>query len=175
MVLLVAAGLATVAWLVRTRRVQPFGALGRVARSICDPLIAPVERRLGRFGISHANAPWWALLVFLLLGAVALGLLGFVRDVLVTTFYASSQGPVGVLRLAISSVFALLQLALIVRVAISWIGGTYSWVGRTATAMTEWFMRPLRRVIPNIGMVDISPIVAYFALSLLRGAVLASL
>lgn len=175
MVLLIAAGLAAIAWLVRTRRVQPFGSLGRVARSLSDPLITPVERRLGRFGITHANAPWWALLVLLLLGAVTLGALGFLRDVLVTSYYASSQGPIGIVRLGISTGFALLQLAIIVRVVISWIGGTHSVVGRIATAMTEWFMRPLRRVIPQIGMVDISPIVAYFALSLLRGVVLASL
>lgn len=175
LVLLVAAALATVAWLVRSRRVQPFGAAGRFARSVCDPLITPVERRLGRFGITHAAAPWWALLVLLLFGAVLLGLLGFLRDVLVTTFYASSQGPIGIVRLGISAAFALLQLALIVRVVISWIGGSYSAIGRLATTLTEWFLGPLRRMLPSIGMVDISPIVAYFALSLVRGAVLSSL
>lgn len=173
--LLVAAALAGVAWLVRTRRVQPFGILGKIARSACDPLIAPVERRLARFGISQANAPWWALLVLLLLGAVTLGFLGFVREVLVNTYYASSEGPRGILRLVLAAGFALLQLAIIVRVVISWVGGSYSAIGRIATTMTEWFMAPLRRVIPQIGMVDISPIVAYFAISLIRGLVLSSL
>jgi YggT family protein len=135
-------------------------------------MIAPVERRTARFGGSHTSAPWWALLAFLVLGALLLGVLGFLRDVLVSTYFASSQGPRGVLRLAVSAVFAVLQLALIVRVVISWVGGSYSRIGRLAHTLTEWFLGPLRRVLPSIGMVDISPLVAYFALMLVRGFLL---
>ena len=170
--LVVAAVLAALAWAVRTRRVQPFGAIGRLSRDLLDPLIAPVERRIVRFGGTHANAPWWALLAFLLIGAITLGVLGFLRNVLVSTAYASSQGPTGLLRLAIAAVFAVLQLALIARVVMSWIGGSYTAFGRVAMRLTEWMLAPLRRVLPNFGMIDISPLVAYFALSLIRGLVL---
>jgi YggT family protein len=170
--LLVAAGFATLAWAARTRRLNPFGAASRFSRQVVEPLIAPVERRVARFGGSHTSAPWWALLAFLVLGALLLGVLGFLRDVLVSTYYASSQGPRGVLRLAVSAVFAVLQLALIVRVIVSWVGGTYSRIGRVAHTLTEWFLGPLRRVLPSIGMIDISPLVAYFALMLVRGFVL---
>jgi YggT family protein len=170
--LLVAAGLAALAWAARTRRLNPFGALSRFSRQVIEPMIAPVERRTARFGGSHTSAPWWALLAFLVLGALLLGVLGFLRDVLVSTYFASSQGPRGVLRLAVSAVFAVLQLALIVRVVISWVGGSYSRIGRLAHTLTEWFLGPLRRVLPSIGMVDISPLVAYFALMLVRGFLL---
>lgn len=170
--LLVAAGLAALAWAARTRRLNPFGALSRFSRQMIEPMIAPVERRTARFGGSHTSAPWWALLAFLVLGALLLGVLGFLRDVLVSTYFASSQGPRGVLRLAVSAVFAVLQLALIVRVVISWVGGSYSRIGRLAHTLTEWFLGPLRRVLPSIGMVDISPLVAYFALMLVRGFLL---
>lgn len=175
MVLLVGLALATVAWLERARRVNAFGGLAKFARRVCDPLIAPIERRTARFGGTHQNAPWLALLALLLAGALTLGLLGFFRDVLVTTYYAGSQGPGGILRLAVSTVFSVLQLAVIARVVLSWVGGTYSRIGRLAMALTEWFMRPLRQVIPTIGMVDITPLVAYFGLSLLRGLVLGAL
>ena len=37
---------AAAAWLVRTRRVSPFGTLGRALRTASDPLIRPVETRL---------------------------------------------------------------------------------------------------------------------------------
>lgn len=170
--LLVAAGLATLAWAARTRRLNPFGAASRFSRQVIEPMIAPVERRLVRFGGSHSSAPWWALLAFLVLGALLLGVLGFLRDVLVSTYYASSQGPSGLVRLAVSAVFAILQLALIVRVVISWVGGTYSRIGRLAHTLTEWFLGPLRRVLPSVGMIDISPLVAYFALMLVRGFLL---
>ena len=68
-VLIIAAGLATLAWAERTRRINAFGAPARFARKL-DPMIAPVERRAVRFGVTHANAPWWALLALLLAGAL---------------------------------------------------------------------------------------------------------
>jgi YggT family protein len=57
----------------------------------------------------------------------------------------------------------------------SWLGGTYSPPGQIAYRLTEWFLGPLRGVLPSIGMVDISPMVAYFGLSLLRGIVLGAM
>jgi len=170
--LLVAAGFAALAWAARTRRLNPFGAPSRFSRQVIEPMIAPVERRVARFGGSHTSAPWWALLAFLVFGALFLGVLGFLRDVLVTTYYASSQGARGILRLAVTASFAVLQIALIVRVVVSWVGGSYSRIGRLAHTLTEWFLAPLRRVLPSIGMIDISPLVAYFALILIRGFVL---
>jgi len=173
--LLVAAAFAALAWAVRTRRVGAFGAVARFVRTVIDPLIAPVERRAVRFGGSHAMAPWWALLAFLLLGAVTIGVLGFLRDAVVATYVASNQGARGVVRLGVIVTFAAMQLALIVRVVMSWVGGGYSAIGRLATSLTEWFLAPLRRVLPRIGIIDISPVVAYFALALLRGFVLGAL
>jgi len=167
-----AAVAAVVAWLVRARKVSPFGGLARFTRSTLDPLIAPVERRLARAGGTAESAPWWALVFVLLAGVTVLFVLGFVRDLLVGAFYASSQGPRGILRLVIAWSFGVLQLALIVRVVTSWVGGHYSAVGRLATGLTEWFLRPLRQVLPAFGGLDLSPLVAWFAISLLQGAVM---
>src|SRR5439155_3454 len=50
---------ALASWLVRTRRISPFGALGRTLRSASDPLIRPVETRLVRAGGNPAHAGWW--------------------------------------------------------------------------------------------------------------------
>ena len=47
---------AFAAWLVRARRVSPFGALGRALRAASDPLIRPVEARLVRLGGNPVNA-----------------------------------------------------------------------------------------------------------------------
>src|SRR2546428_820152 len=51
--------IAFAAWLVRARRVSPFGALGRALRAASDPLIRPVEARLVRLGGNPVNAGWW--------------------------------------------------------------------------------------------------------------------
>jgi YggT family protein len=173
-VLVVAAALAALAWAERTRRISAFSAPARFARRL-DPLIAPIERRTVRFGGTHANAPWWALLAVLLAGAALLGLVGYLRDVLASIFYAMDQGPRGIARLVIGSVFMVIQLALVARVIMSWVGGTYSRIGQLAYRLTEWFLGPLRGVLPSIGMVDISPLVAYFVLSIVRGFVLGAL
>ncbi len=173
-VLVIAALLAALAWAERTRRINAFGGLARFARRL-DPLIAPVERRIGRFGGTHANAPWWALLAVLLIGAALLGVVGYLRDVLSSIYYAMDQGPRGIARLVVASLFMVIQVALVARVIMSWIGGTYSRLGQVAYKLTEWFLGPLRNVLPSIGMVDISPIVAYFALSLIRGVVLGAI
>ena len=167
-----AAVAAFVAWLVRARKVSPFGGLARFARSALDPLIAPVERRLARAGGTAESAPWWALVFVLLAGVTVLFVLGFVRDLLVGAFYASSQGPRGILRLMIAWTFGVLQLAIIVRVITSWVGGHHSAIGRLATRLTEWFLRPLRQILPAFGGLDLSPLVAWFALSLIQGLVM---
>lgn len=172
--LLVAVLLATLAWAERTRRLNPFGAAARMARRL-DPLITPVERRIGRFGGTHANAPWWGVLVVLLIGAAAIGLVGYVQQMLFSIHMALEGGARGVLKLVVSSTFMVLQIALIGRVIMSWIGGTYSRLGQLAYSLTEWFLGPLRSALPTLGMVDISPMVAYFALSLIRGFVLGAL
>ncbi len=173
--LVVGAGLALLDWLVRTRRLNAFGAVARLTRAVVDPLVAPVERRLVRAGGSPVSAPWWALLFLVVLGAVLVGLLGFVREQLASVHYATSRGGRGVLRLLVGWTFAVLQIALIVRVVTSWVGGTYSRIGRLATRLTEWFLAPLRRVLPSFGAVDLSPLVAWFALLLLQAAVLRAL
>src|SRR6058998_4315150 len=50
---------ALASWLVRTRRISPFSALGRTLRAASDPLIRRVETRLVRAGGNPVHAGWW--------------------------------------------------------------------------------------------------------------------
>lgn len=162
---------ATLAWLVRTRKVSPFSALARFSRSALDPLIDPIERRIVRSGGTTASAPWWALIFVLLGGVSVLFALGFVRNTLAGILRAFSSGLGGIVGLAIAATFGVLQLALLARIVMSWIGGSHSAAGRLAFTLTEWFLRPLRQVIPPFSGVDITPLIAWFALSLLEGMI----
>ena len=160
------AAVALVDWLVRTRRINPFGPVPRFFRRFVDPLLAPIERRLVRSGGQPSAAPWWALVVVVVGGILLVTVLNYAGGLFGEVAYGmSSPARFGVLLL--SWVLALLRIALIVRVVSTWIQvSPYSvWV-RWSYVLTEWMLAPLRRVIPNIGPVDITPIVAYFLLVL---------
>ncbi|HVE78430.1 MAG TPA: YggT family protein [Gemmatimonadaceae bacterium] len=163
-------------WLIRTRRINPFSRVSRFFRQRVDPLFAPMERRIVRGGGMPTAAPWWTLAAFVILAIVSLSLLEFLIRQVALMDLASGRGPRGILRVLVSWTFALVQIAILVRVVSSWVRvSPYSpWV-RWAFVLSEPVLRPLRRVIPSIGMVDITPIVAYFALMLLQGFVLSLL
>ncbi len=165
--------LCTVDWLVRTRRLDPFGALARFMRSNIHPLMAPVERRVVKAGGVPSSAPWWALGFVVLTGILLISFLEFTRGQVAYALAALDGGGAGIYRLAVSWTFAFLQLAIIVRVIISWVPVTPGhWAIRWAYRVSEPLLRPLRQFIPPLGLVDITPIVAWFLLSLLRGFLL---
>lgn len=157
-------------WLVRTRRLNPFGKVARFFRESVEPLMAPVERQIVRAGGVPSSAPWWTLGVVVLGGIVFLSLFDFVRSQVGAFYFASQTGSRGILRMLIQWTFAVLRMALIVRVICSWVRvSPYSrWV-RWAFVLSEPILRPLRQIVPALGMIDITPIVAYLLLGLLEG------
>ena len=163
-------------WLVRTRRLSPFGAVARFFRSSVDPLLAPVERRVVRAGGTPASAPWWALVFVVVGGIILLQLLEFVGGQLGALGEADGGGPGGILGFLASATVGLLQIALLVRVVSSWVRvSPYSrWI-RWSFLLTEWLLAPLRRVVPTLGMIDITPIIAYYLIRIVGGALVGML
>jgi YggT family protein len=175
---IVAVAVAVVAlidWLVRTRKINPFNPVARFFRRVVDPLIAPMERRVVRAGGMPQSAPWWTLVAVVVGGIVVLGLLRFVHAQLAGAAFAASTGR-GLAFLLLHYTFSLLRAALIVRVISSWfrISPYSSWV-RWSFALSEPILRPLRGVIPPFGMIDVTPIIAYFALGIVEFLVMALL
>jgi YggT family protein len=168
--------IAAVDWAVRTRRLNPFGGVARFFRRTIDPLMVPIERRVVSAGGRPSSAPLWALGVVVIGGLVLIALFDFVTRQLAFAATAFSVGPRGVLTLLVGWTFALLRIALIVRVISSWIRvSPYSpWV-RWSYGLTEWMLAPLRRIIPLLGGIDVTPIVAYLLLALVEGVVLGAL
>jgi YggT family protein len=160
-------------WGVRTRRINPFGRVARFLRQTVDPAIMPVERRIIRAGGAPSTAPWWALVFVVVGGIIVLSALQFLRDQVLTAVMAAQGGASGLYTVAVTWTFALLQVAILVRVISSWTGlSPYSrWI-RWSFTLSEPILRPLRSIIPTIGMIDISPIAAYFLLQLIASALL---
>ena len=171
--LVLSAAIALASWLVRARHVSPFGALGRMLRAVSDPVIRPVEGRLVRLGGNPVNAGWWLVVVVAIGGVVLLSLM----DWIVGTFYGLSRaaggGPRAVLAFLIGAVYSVLFAALLLRVVGSWFGAfRYSRWMRPAYALTDWLGEPIRRVLPPMGAVDWSPLVAWLALWVLKQVLL---
>lgn len=167
----VAAVIALVDWAVRTRKLNPFGTIARFFRRFVDPLMAPIERRTVRSGGQPSAAPWWTLVFVVVGGILLIALLQFL-DGFLTELYVGFTSPARFGKLLLSLTLSLLRLALIVRVISSWFGlSPYSRWLRWSFVLTEWMLIPLRRVIPLIGPVDVTPLVAFFLLALV-GSVL---
>ena len=79
----------------------------------------------------------------------------------------------GILRYVLSLGFDLYGLALFVRILFSWIRVPYgTGVMRFLYKITEPLLAPIRGALPPMGGIDLSPIIAYFLLSLLQRVVL---
>jgi len=160
---------AFTAWLVRARRVSPFGALGRALRAASDPLIRPVEMRLVRLGGDPVNAGWWLVVVVALGGVVLLSLLDWAVGLFYGISAAAGGGPRAVLAFLIGALYSVLFAALLLRVIGSWFGlFRYSRWMRPAYALTDWLVEPIRRLLPPMGALDWSPLVAWLVLWLLK-------
>ncbi len=163
-------------WLVRTRRVSPFGPLGRGLRSATDWIVTPVERRLVRMGGNPVHAGWWLIVVVAVAGVIFLSLLGWVLTSYQTAAWATAQGPRAILALTINVVYNVFFIAIMVRVVASWLGWfRYARWMRPVYALTDWLIEPLRRFVPPLGMFDITPLVALLVLWGLKLILLAGL
>ena len=167
--LVYAVAVAATHWAVQRRHIQPFGSWPRFVRRISDPVLAPIERRLVRMGRNPQDAPLWLLGLVILAGLL---LLTLVNWLIATAFRLSRLGALGPeawVLTVVGWIFGLLMIALIVRVVSSWFGvSPYAGWMRPIVFLTEWLLAPIRRRMPPLGMFDLSPLVAYFALVLLR-------
>ncbi|HET7040417.1 MAG TPA: YggT family protein, partial [Gemmatimonadales bacterium] len=160
--------LALTHWLVRRGTLSPFGGWARLVRGAGAGVVRPMERQLVRRGATPQDAPYWVLGVAVAGGLVAISLTQWVLGYLAATSSALTAGPRGVLAFAVSTACDLLALALIVRAIGSWFGvGRWTRWMRPMYLATDWIVGPLQRIIPPIGMFDLTPIVAYLLVTFL--------
>ena len=166
----VLAVVCAVDWAVRTRRISPFSRIARFFRARVDPLMVPVERVILRAGGTPSSAAWWTLVGLILFGILLITLLQFAGGILTQVVFGINE-PRSIPLLLVSWAFSVLRLALLVRVISSWLPiSPYSRWLRWSYVLTEWMIAPLRRIIPLIGMIDITPIIAWFLLNLIQSA-----
>ena len=90
-----------------------------------------------------------------------------------TLVVLAGAGPRAWARFALSGLFSVLMIALVVRVIASWFGiSRYRPWMRPFFVLTDWLIEPIRRILPPLGMFDLSPLAAWLVLILLRNFVL---
>ncbi len=145
----------------------PFGnPLGRFVFAVTDWIVMPLRRvvpSFKRWDLASAIAAWLLVLAKFLLLSLLLGSLGRLAILPLVSL-------VGLLQLAVSGLTALL----VVYAVLSWLPNTSSMLSALIARLAEPLVRPLRRYIPLIGGVDLSPLAAIVLLQV-AGIVLGSL
>ena len=158
--------------LVNYADLNPFGWTARTVRSLTDPLVNPVRRGLVRAGLEPKLAPLLTILIAVLLGWFAVQLVQAVLATLAGIISSLQSGAiirlVGFLLYGLLAVFSLL---IFMRIVFSWGVSSTSRVLRFLIRVTEPVLGPFRRLIPPLGMFDISPIVVFLLIHLFQRAI----
>lgn len=166
------AAVAATHWAVRSKRLNAFGAWPRFVRRSSDPLLQPLERRIVRMGGNPQNAPFWLLGLVVAIGLVAIGLFRWMAGMALALGVLAESGPGAWAAALLRVAFSVVKFALIVRVIASWFGlSPFSRWMRPVILLTDWIIRPLRRVVPPLGAIDITPLVAWLILIVVEGFV----
>jgi YggT family protein len=171
--LLYASVVAVTHWAVRRRKIGPFGPWPRLVRRLSDPVLLPLERRVIRFGGSPQDAPLWLLGLVILGGLLLLSLMNWLLGMVGMLTALGTASPRDWIRILVGWAFTLVMASIFIRVIVSWFGvSEYRPWMRPLVFMTDWIIRPIRRILPPAGMIDFSPMVAWLVLWVARGVVL---
>ncbi len=160
--------------------VNPFKWSALTLRRVTDPVIIPVRSVLVGFRIDPKAAPFIAVILIIVAGYLAVQVAGSVLNTVAGVIFALASGrigtPVAIIGYVIYGFLGLYTLAIVIRIIFLWISMSYANpTMRFFVRTTEPLLGPLRRMIPPIGMFDISPIVAFLILWLCQSAVAGTL
>lgn len=175
-VIVVMIALMIVRFILNYADMNPFSRPVIYVRRLTDPFVNPVRRSLMGFGIQPNGAPLVVVLLTILLGYFLLMLAHSVLNTAAGVWYGAASGKAGgavaLMGYLLYGLLSLYGLMIIIRIIFSW--GQVSYVNplmRLLVSVTEPLLGPLRRIIPPLGMFDISPIVAFIIIWLFQAAI----
>lgn len=155
---------------------NPFGAIGRFAfkiRKITERFVYPAARFLATFRVDIRLAPLITIFIGLVLTYFLSQIIGntcFVIDGLATGVV--SGRPMVVVGFILYGLLSLFILAIFIRFLSSWFVFTRNTFLGFIKRITDPIMIPVQKLIPPIGMFDISAMVVLIVISLLQSVVL---
>jgi YggT family protein len=140
-------------------RADYFNPITRIIIQLTQPIIAPLRRLIP----NYARIEFSTLFFIIVLEMIKIYLLSLL---------IMGGAPIAIIFLTAIQAFIRLVLntffyAIIVYVILSWISPGYSPLGQVLTQLSSPILRPCQRLIPPIGGLDLSPILALIALQFL--------
>jgi YggT family protein len=156
---------------------NPFGWAARTIRHLTDPLIMPVRRGLMGFGVDPKYAPLVSILLAILLGWFTIQIVSSIGNTTIGMLQSVKSGEiVPLIGYLLYGLLGLYSLLIFIRIVFSWgMVGYGNRFMRFLFKTTEPLLGPLRRLIPPLGMFDISPIVAFIIIWLFQSAIVGTL
>jgi YggT family protein len=159
---------------------NPFTWPARTVGRATDPVINSVRRMLIGFRIEPRVAPFVAVVLIIVFGYLIFMFAENILNTVAGILYALSRqwtgAPVAIIGYVLFGFLGLYTLLIFLRILFSYLTTGYGnrWV-RFMFRSTEPLLAPLRRLIPTVGMFDVSPIVAFIILYLLQFVVAGTL
>ena len=156
---------------------NPFSRPSLLIRQLSDPFVSRMRRGLMGFGIDPKYSPVVVILIAILLGWFVLQLAETLAYTAAGVLNSVRHGAmVSALGFIIYGAVSLYIIFIFMRIVFSWGMVSYSnRIMRFLVKTTEPLLGPLRRIVPPLGMLDISPIVAFLILWLFQQAIAGTL
>lgn len=155
---------------------NPFGFIGRMGykiRRLTEKWVSPAARFLAVYGADTRLAPLISLFIGLVIAYFFAQIIGntfFVIDGL--TAGIAMGRPMVFIGFVLYGILSLLVLFIFIRFIAQWFVFTRNTFLGFVMRVTDPIMLPVQRLIPPIGMFDISPMIVLIVIGLLQSAVL---
>jgi len=152
---------------------NPFAWASRTIRRLTDPFVSRARRGLMGFGVDPKFSPLVVILTTILLGWFFLWLSEEVASTVMGLLLSiQAANPISALGFIIYGALSIYLVLIFMRIVFSWGMVSYSnRLMRFLVNVTEPLLGPLRRIIPPLGVMDISPIFAFLIIWLFQQAI----
>lgn len=162
--------------LVNYADINPFNWTALTIRRLTDPLVQPVRRGVVKAGLDPKLAPLITILIAILLGYIAVQLVWAVLYTLTGIVESLQRGAITrLVGFVLFGLLAVYSLLIFMRIVFSWGVSSVNRLMRFLVRVTEPLLGPFRRIIPPLGMFDISPIVVLLLIQLFQQAIVGTL
>nr|WP_297461144.1 YggT family protein [uncultured Halomonas sp.] len=156
-------------FLLQASRADYYNPLSQSVVKVTQPVVKPLQgflRPIGRFDLATLGAGFIIKAISIVaIMQIAIGIMPPIGGIAIASLAALAN-----------AILKIYFFALIGMIILSWVAPQASHPGALLIfQLVEPIMAPVRKVIPPLGMIDLSPIVVFIAINLVDGIVVGSL